>query len=107
MLEIDKLDGNLAVFSGLSYKYISLPFSLQPPKYNSRMEAEWIFPFPVKWDSALPLPSWSKTDKSDTKFSPIRTEDLHHRGLFCERPTSFRTLLIWLQSERNSNYYCE
>ena len=49
MLGTDKLDGNLAVFSGLSYKYISLPFSLPPPKYNSRMEAEWIFPFLVKW----------------------------------------------------------
>ena len=49
MLGIDKLDCNLAVFSGLTYKYISLPLSLPQPKYNSRMEAEWIFPFPVKW----------------------------------------------------------
>ena len=86
----DEQDGNLAVFSGLSYKYISLPFSLPPPKYFSRMEAEWIFPFPVKWILLYPsLLGVKRTNLTQNFFC----------SLFCERPISFRTLLICLHSE--------
>ena len=62
------------------------PSSPPPPppqeqKWPDRNKADC---FGVKLcPSSLP----EQTVKFDTKFSSIRSEPLHHRGLFCERPT--------------------
>ena len=69
------------------------------------MEASGLFGFMAKWMSPSPTPkqnglfcfrvkwssspsNWIKMDKFATKVSPTRTEALHRRELFCERPTS-------------------
>ena len=74
-----ELDGNLAVFSGLSHEESVLPDTPPPNKRKT------VFSILGKTASILPLPHPSKTNKFDTKFYPTRAEASHHRGLFCGR----------------------
>ena len=50
-----------------------------------------LFHFRVKWIVFYcPLPNLSKIDKFDTKFSPTRTEALHHKRSFLHKTNTFQ-----------------